>query len=469
MFYAPGNIIAYFALIAFPFLALYLFSRKPVAEAIVWSIVLGYLILPVRTFIDPPLFPSIDKSFLPALTALGLVYIFGRERLQILPRNPMARLFLVSLIFIPTISGLANTDPIIIGDTSLPGMSVFSGEGISLMMSEFALLVPFILGRQFLADEEMLRKLIRIMAVCGVFYTFAIMWEIRMSPQLHAQLYGYFPHSFAQQMREGGFRAVVFLGHGLLTALFLVVTLVTLTYFARNQQRVFGVNALIPIVFVLIAIAFNKSYAAYIYTIFVIGFCFFLSSRLRRVALVSISVLVVIYPIFRSSDFYPDDQILGFASRFSEDRASSLQFRYDNENILLEKVARRPIFGWGGWGRNRVYDENGNDISVTDGGWIIDLGIYGWLGFICKYMLLVWPIFLWFKIKKYTGDQKKIDEVTTLSCVVSIILLDNLINSGISPIVWLISGALMGAAEKKLYKSPTNLRAQVNSSFNALR
>ena len=454
MFYAPGNSIAYLALIAFPFLALYLFSRKSVAEAIVWTFVLGYLLLPVRTFIDPPLFPNINKIVLPALTALGLVIIFGRERLQILPRSPIARLFLVILILMPTISGLANRDPIVIGDTYLPGMSVFSGEGISLMMSEFAVLIPFILGRQFLADVENQRKLIKIIATCGVLYTFAIIWEIRLSPQLHAQLYGYFPHSFGQQMREGGFRAVVFLGHGLLTSLFLVITLVLLAYFARNQRRIFNLNAFVPIAFVLVAIAFNKTYAAYIYTMLAIGFCFFLSRKLRRLALVGISIFLISYPVFRSSDFYPDDQIVELAAGFSEDRASSLQFRYDNENILLEKIAERPFFGWGVWGRNRVYDENGNDISVTDGGWIIDLGIYGWIFYICKYTLMVWPIFLWVKIKKYTGDEKKIDEVTALSFIVGIVLFDNLINAGISPIVWLISGALMGAAERELYKSP---------------
>ena len=126
----------------------------------------------------------------------------------------------------------------------------------------------------------------------------------------------------------------------------------------------------------------------------------------------------------------------------------------------MEKAAEKPILGWGVWGRNRVFDEDGRDISVTDGGWVKDLGIYGWFGFICKYMLLSWPIFLWLRIKRHYGDTNGIDEITTLSCVVAVVLLDNLINSGISPITWLISGSLLGAAERHKYQQVARMQQQ---------
>ena len=53
-----------------------------------------------------------------------------------------------------------------------------------------------------------------------------------------------------------------------------------------------------------------------------------------------------------------------------EDRAGSLEFRLDNEDMLIARAMQRPLFGWGGWGRARVHDEDGKDISVTDGLWI---------------------------------------------------------------------------------------------------
>ena len=50
-----------------------------------------------------------------------------------------------------------------------------------------------------------------------------------------------------------------------------------------------------------------------------------------------------------------------------DDRAGSVQFRLDNENMLAKKAMQQPLFGWGGWNRARVFDESGNDLTVTDG------------------------------------------------------------------------------------------------------
>lgn len=455
MFYAPGNAIAYLALVCFPLVSLYFFSRKSLAEAIVWTFIVGYLFLPVRTFIDPPVFPVLDKLAIPALTALLFASIYSREKIQLLPRDGVAKATLIALICVPILTAIGNTAPIIIGDTYLPGMQVFGGDAISLLASEFFVLIPFILARQYLADSESHENLIKILVISGLIYTFAIMWEIRMSPQLHTQVYGYFPHEFIQQIRGEGFRAVVFLGHGLLTSILLVMTLVVLLYMIRSGKKVLAFKAVLPAALVFLAIIFNKTFSAYAYTLFAIGFCFLLNSKFRRLSLLAIGILVLTYPIFRTASFYPDEQIVAFAEQYSADRAQSLQFRYDNENILLEKAAEKPIFGWGTWGRNRVYNEDGRDISVTDGGWIIDLGIYGWFGFLCKYLILIWPIFLWLKIKRTYGDKNIMDEVTTLSCIVAIILFDSLLNSGINPITWLISGALLGGAERELKKQQT--------------
>ena len=40
----------------------------------------------------------------------------------------------------------------------------------------------------------------------------------------------------------------------------------------------------------------------------------------------------------------------------NEERAHSLEYRLENEDLLIAKALQRPIFGWGGWGRNCVYD-----------------------------------------------------------------------------------------------------------------
>ena len=80
---------------------------------------------------------------------------------------------------------------------------------------------------------------------------------------------------------------------------------------------------------------------------------------------------------------------MSLVSLVSDDRARSLEFRFINEDRLLGRASERPLAGWGRFGRNRVYDEEGGyDVSVTDGRWIIVLGQFGILGFIAEFGLL---------------------------------------------------------------------------------
>ena len=76
-----------------------------------------------------------------------------------------------------------------------------------------------------------------MLIVAGLCYSVPMLFEVRMSPQLHTWIYGYFPHSFVQQMREGGFRPVVFLGHGLLTAFFIMSAAVAAAAFWQTRTR----------------------------------------------------------------------------------------------------------------------------------------------------------------------------------------------------------------------------------------
>src|SRR5690606_1960632 len=88
-----------------------------------------------------------------------------------------------------------------------------------------------------------------------------------------------------------------------------------------------------------------------------------------RVALV-LAHLVVADPALRFSGVFPVENMVTVASRLSPERAHSLNVRFVNEEMLMAKARERPWFGWGGFGRNRIYDEYGKDVSITDGEWI---------------------------------------------------------------------------------------------------
>ena len=83
-----------------------------------------------------------------------------------------------------------------------------------------------------------------------------MLFEVRMSPQLHYWIYGYHASEFAQAMREGGFRPMVFMGHGLPMAFFAMTTAVAAAALWRTQTSVYrlppaGVTAYLSGVLVL--------------------------------------------------------------------------------------------------------------------------------------------------------------------------------------------------------------------------
>ena len=86
-------------------------------------------------------------------------------------------------------------------------------------------------------------------------------------------------------------------------------------------------------------------------------------------------------------------EILNAASALGPERVQSLQFRFDNEDLLVTKGAERLWFGWGGFNRERVYDEEtAKDLVIQDGQWIVVFGTQGFIGFCCYFALIVLPV-----------------------------------------------------------------------------
>src|SRR5262249_51122238 len=131
----------------------------------------------------------------------------------------------------------------------------------------------------------------------------------------------------------------------------------------------------------------------------------------------------------------------------SDQRKSSLKTRFDDEKLLLARASERLLFGWGRWGRNRVYGEEGQDLAVTDGGWVITLGVFGIVGFIAEFGLLGLTVFRALSACQLTDDKEDRIYLAALSLIVSIGIVDLLPNSGLTPWSWLLSGALLGRVE----------------------
>jgi hypothetical protein len=440
------NWVAYLVLLIWPVVALFLYSKLPPSQATVWTILGAYLLLPVHAEIKVAGVPAFDKSSIPNLAALICCVLFAGRLPKIFRGFGVAEVLIIILLVSPFITSMLNSDDIRIGITFLPGVGAY--DALSAAVAQFIFMAPFFLGRQFLRKPEDNAEILRVMTIAGLVYSLPMLFEVRMSPQLHTWIYGYFPHSFEQQMRDGGFRPVVFLGHGLLVAFFTMTTTVAAAALWRTRTRVGGIPTGGIVGYLSLVLVLCKTASSLIYVALLAPLVRWAPPRTQlRVACVLASVTLA-YPMLRVADLVPTRSILEAANTISADRARSLGVRFDNEDQLLERAWERPWFGWGRFGRNRVYKGwNGGDSSITDGTWIITLGTFGMVGFVAEFGLLALAVFRAAMALKFAQTARESVYLGTLALIVSINTIDLLPNSTISPWTWLLVGALLGRAE----------------------
>lgn len=442
------NLFAYAVIFIWPLVALRLSKKLPVEQAVVALFLIPFLLLPEKTAVDLPGLPPFDKGTIPSLVAFAIFYLRYKKEMFLLPASKMSKLFVVSLFVFPILTVFNNPDGLQYGPTFLTGLGV--GDIISSEFTSFAFFyIPFMLAYNFLRTTESHVIFVKWLVVAGFIYTIPMLWEIRMSPQLHTQIYGFFPHSFGQQIRQGGFRPVVFLGHGLEVAMFIVMVMIGAVCLWRSKLPPLVQWAKTKLAYLAVVIVLCKTMGALVYTALSMPILLLLSVKWRIKAICIISIFVFCFPILRGEQVIPVEDILGFFGKIDEERAGSLKFRFDNEDILLEKANERRFFGWGGWGRNRVFDpESGKDISVTDGFWIIIFGAYGWVGYVTIFGLLCYPV-----IKLYgTSRGRAGTTVPLITAGLGVMLVFNMLdllpNSSLTHITVLLAGAVQGWASR---------------------
>ncbi|GAA6174831.1 hypothetical protein NBRC116593_07500 [Sulfitobacter pacificus] len=442
-----------------PVVCLVLFRTQKVERALIWSILGGYLFLPPLTEFDLPLVPSMDKVSIPNLSVLLIMLFVVRHKVRFLPDSRLAQILVVGLILCAVPTVLTNTDPIVFQVLSGADPIVFEVDALpgqslrdvgSVLIAQVLTVVPFLLARQFLSSEDGLREILLALMVGTLIYSIPSLIEIRLSPQINVWTYGFFQHSFAQTMRAGGFRPIVFLPHGLWLALFVCMGLLATAALFRNAPEVQRRQLLFAMGYIAILLVLCKSLASFAYGLVLTPAVLFLPSRWQIRIAAFFAFVAVTYPMLRNFHLIPLDAILAQAEAISADRAHSLGYRFFNEEQLLERAAEKPVFGWGGWGRSLIRDaETGEIISIPDGRWIIIFGTFGWVGYLCEFGLLALPlIMMWRYVRKF-GEATLSPYIAPLCLILGITMMDMLLNATLTPLTWLTAGAILGYAEKR--------------------
>ncbi len=441
------NILAYIMLLIWPIVTYLLFRYLPRSRALVWTVLAGYLLLPpLPAAIDFPLFPPLNKDVLPNFSAFIICLLFLPKFPSLIPRSPIARLLIAVFVLTPIATVLGNSEPITFLDGALPGLRIF--DAVAMVINQFILLLGFLLARSILQTPEAQRDMLVALLLGGLVYSVPMLIEIRLSPQLNLWVYGYYQHLFEQSIRGDNFRPLVFLFHGIWAAFFTMTTVVAGFTLARQSKTFVRQRYLVSALYLVVLLVLCRTLGALIYAIALVPLVILAGNKTQiRIATV-LATLALLYPTLKSADLVPSNTMLSAAASISPERANSLKFRFDNEDLLRNRANEKPLFGWGSWGRNHEHNPvDGTITTVSDGRWIITLGVFGWVGFLAEFALLGLPIFLLWREVRHLPSSKISPFLGPLVLILAVNLVDLIPNATLTPLTWLLSGALLGHAE----------------------
>ena len=416
-----------------PFTVILFFTLKP-HHAVLCSVIGGCLFLPMRGY-DLPGLPEYTKS-----TAIAIGLIMGGR----LSGHRRAASFRWRLYDFPMI--LWCLCPIA---TSLSNNLGFY-DGLSTSFSQVVVWgVPYLAGRVYFDSAEKLRDLCLGIIVGGLLYLPLCLYEIRMSPQLSINFYGFFPHSFGQMKRYGGFRPIVFMQHGLMVSLWMAVT-TTVAFWLWRSRDVLHLKG-IPMGFLVATLMITTVLCKSVNGWFALAVgcgCYLFSRRGKaRLPLILLLLAIPLYIGLRMTGVVAGHEVESVAAHVVDaERAGSLAYRLEEEDLFSRRAFERPILGWGGYGRNRIDPVTGKKIrKAIDALWLIEFGAKGFLGLLSLFVgMLSGP---WLVLRNMSNKSKYAHFIgpvpVVLSLVVILFMIDSLLNGMINPVYIVCSGALV--------------------------
>jgi hypothetical protein len=413
--------------------ALVLFALLPARRAVIAGVIFAWLFLPVATY-NLNFIPDFNKEHATIYGLILGILIFDPNRLfHYKPK--WIDLFILIFIFVHVPTSIVN------------GLGPYDG----LTQAFNRLLrwgVPFFIGRLYFSDVRAMRDLISWVVLGGLIYMPLCLYEVRMSPQLHRFFYGYYPQSFAQAIRYGGFRPMVFMEHGLMVGMWMAVaTLCALGLWRLCHVRTFyrmPMGLIVAALFVTTILC--KSTGASL--LLIIGSVIILSAGWMRphYAIIGLALLCVGFVSLRASGIWSGQGLVPVVETvLSSDRAGSLQYRLDHEKMLLEKAQAQPILGWGGWGRSRVFSDSGEDIATSDSMWIIIFGANGLVGLFGAIGGILAPVFMLpRKIRPRFWSHPGLAPAMIIALILTLWMIDNLFNDMPQPVFFVMMGGLAG-------------------------
>jgi len=425
------NHVAYAALaIWFP-IVIAMFALLTPRRAVIGAFVFGYLMLPDLSLHVHTL-PDINKVSITCMSVIVGSLIFDGARLfTIRPR--LIDLAALTLCFVPIVT--SHTNDLGIMDGLATSSTIITRWGLA-----------YWIGRAYFNDWEATRELAMGIVIGGLVYMPLCWWEIRMSPQLHGEVYGLTFNSFRRDSSLFGFRPNVFLADGLTVTMFMGVCTL-LAYWAwmtQSPRKLLN----IPIIYIFASLFFTTIFCKALggLVLMLAGMAALTMTRWPKTKLPTLVLIIIpfVYVMMRSNKDWSGENLVESARSISDERAKSLEFRLRNENMLSEKALQQPWFGWGGSGRAQVYDaSDAHRRTIIDGLWIEIFGEHGIVGLGSLLVMVLGSAFLlWRRIPTRFWSDPACAAPAALCVVVALYMIDGLFNATFNPVASLAVGAV---------------------------
>lgn len=406
------------------------------------SVLVGLMILPETAGLDLPLVDP-GKSQIVSVTALVGLIAFSLPRVGRARVGRGADLLLLVWLGFGVLTSLTNREPAVQPAFTKPGLVPL--DVVSTAVTDLlTFAVPFLVGRLASRSPSELRTWLRILVGATCVYGLLALFEVRFSPQLHRWVYGQFPHSFAQHVRSGGFRPMVFMSGGLPLSMFFMAGALAATTLERGKQRFSGVPSLLPAGYLLSVLLLCKSLASICYGLLGNIALRVLSPRaVVRIALL-IAALALAYPFVRIAGAFPTQPVLDAASWVDPDRADSLAYRFSMEDRSLDWARQSYWLGW-----SYYYNRNRpgllDDYVILDSLWINQFSARGAIGMTLTVVMFSLPIVRAWRSLHRLRDPADRWCIAGMSLICALQLFDTLPNGLFSMWPLLSAGLLWGS------------------------
>ncbi len=417
------------------------FTRKSPADAVILVVVGGVLFLPMYAY-DVPFLQEYSKVIAVASSLIIGELVGNARKLFPVQRCTPDILVLCWCVLSPMATSLSN------------GLGAYNGlTNVAINLLSWA--VFYWAGRRYFGSAESLRKLTLALVVGGLIYLPLIVFEVRMSPQLSRIVYGFFPHSFVQHIRYGGFRPIVFMQHGLMVAFWSGASAIAAFWLWRSK----AVSHLkgVPMALVVLALAavtvLCKSIGPLLLMLLGIGGYFIIWKAKSLFLIKALLLCAVGYVALRMSGVL---QISGLETvlmkYFDAERVQSALARMTEEDLFGARARLQPLFGWGGFSRGWPIDPRTGErlIGMIDSLWIILFSTFGLFGLVSAFGILAAGPLMFIrslaKARNVGSAEAPCVDSFVICLIVALFIIDCLQNAMFNPFYVLCTGALVSYA-----------------------